>query len=159
MASDQEFHADEFTAHASAVVARFAPRRAQFLRRLKFRAAIAFGLLVTFPWGYGLLVSWDSENGSTLSSLTGFVIHGVAGAVIIVAIVAFAIMPLFRYRHYTAQISRAVQQDVSLKGMVFGELFRYFGDLPSSTKIRPDTPTTRPDESFMGKRILPRNVS
>lgn len=124
-----------FAAHAKAVALRFEQRRMQFLRRLKMRCGIVLVLLLTFPMWFSLIEGLDNVTSGALSSLSWVLIHVIAGAVIVIGLVAWAVMPLFRYRHYTVQlgntlpgVSGAVQQHVSLKGEIFGQLFRYFGD-------------------------------
>lgn len=135
MADSLPFNIDEFTAHARTVAARFEERRAQFLKRLKLRCAIAFLLLASFSWWYPYITQWDDAGSDSLSAVIWFFVQMGAGIVIIVGILVFAVLPLFRYRNYTAQIgnvlpmvSGVIQQAVSLKGEIFSQLFRYFGN-------------------------------
>lgn len=144
MIEGSRFNRDAFSGHAHDIASRFERRRGEFLKKLKVRSAIAVLLLLTFPLWYSLLTSMDDNSQSSLSAFAWVIIHGIAGAVIVGLIIVFAVLPLFRYRHYTVQIGSQlpgvdgmVQQHVSLKGKIFSELFSFFGDFTLHNDRKP----------------------
>src|SRR6478735_664676 len=92
MAEITSYSFDAFAAHARGVASRFEQRRAQFLRQLKQRCAIAAALLLTFPLWYSLIQDFDNTHAGALSSLSWVLIHIIAGAVIIIGLIAWAVM-------------------------------------------------------------------
>jgi hypothetical protein len=127
MENSPSFDFDAYASHAGVIAARFEERRSRFLHQLNFRLIIALILFITFPWWFGLMARWDHAGATALPSLGWLTIHFMAGAVILAVIIAYTAMPLLRYRHYRAQIGSA-QQDITLKGGIFTQLFKYFGD-------------------------------
>lgn len=132
--SEKIFDAEEYKVHAQGVAERFEQRRATYMRRFKRRVFVAVLLLVSMPFWFSWVFAWNEADVNIIAGVTGTLVDALVALLLVLSLLIFALLPLFRYRRFTVQYGAKIpgmagfaQQTVSLKSEIFNALMSFFG--------------------------------
>jgi hypothetical protein len=132
--TERAFDAESYKEHAKTIAQRFEERRIVFLNAFKKRLVLSLVLLVSMPFWFYYLSDWNIAETSIISGIFATMVNAIAVLLMVLLIITFAVLPLFRYRSYKVQYGAAIpgmdgfaSQTVSLKSEIFNALLSYFG--------------------------------
>ncbi len=132
--TEHAFDTESYKEHAKTIAKRFEERRGVFLKAFKKRLLIAVVLLLSMPFWFTYLSEWNSTQANVISGIYATLLNTLAVLLIVLFIISFAVLPLFRYRSYKVQYGARIpgmdgfaSQTVSLKSEIFNALLSYFG--------------------------------